>query len=174
MCSPKEPSVARCRAPGRTPRLGSQLAAYLVALMLTLLLTVASCGTNMQAVYEGDVRFEHCMALDWRVAPYRRQCWIEWVAFYTYGQTRDRVLHAQRRIHQIGQSPLGPPLPAGPPAGPSGPPAGPPAGGVKAPNKRCAGHCEALRTDCWRKCGQLPSCRKSCAASYTSCLRGCG
>ncbi len=63
-----------------------------------------SCGASIQAVYEGDVRFEHCMALDAQgdvKLPIRRACWLEWVQFYTYGQTRDRVIHAQIRIRQL-------------------------------------------------------------------------
>ncbi len=65
---------------------------------------LAGCGANMQAVYESDVRFEHCMAFD--IQPemrdeVRRECWVEWVAYYTYGQTRDRVSHAELRIQQL-------------------------------------------------------------------------
>src|SRR5262245_7047565 len=63
-----------------------------------------SCGTSIQAVYEGDVRFEHCMALDSRpdVKPtLRRACWEEWQKFYTFGQTRDRVEWAHMREKQL-------------------------------------------------------------------------
>jgi hypothetical protein len=67
------------------------------------------CGASIQSVYEGDVRFERCMALD--VQPQiglhkRHACWSEWVSFYTYGQTRDRVLHAQLRIKQLNGGPV--------------------------------------------------------------------
>ena len=64
-----------------------------------------SCGASIQAVYEGDVRFEHCMALDARpdVKPtIRRACWEEWVEFYTFGQTRDRIDYAHVREKQLG------------------------------------------------------------------------
>lgn len=63
-----------------------------------------SCGASIQAVYEGDVRFEHCMALDSRadVKPtLRRACWEEWEKFYTFGQTRDRVDYAELRRQQL-------------------------------------------------------------------------
>jgi hypothetical protein len=63
-----------------------------------------SCGASIQAVYEGNVRFEHCMALDSRndVKPtIRRACWEEWVRFYTFGQTRDRVEYARLRRQQL-------------------------------------------------------------------------
>ena len=62
------------------------------------------CGASLHAVYEGDVRFERCMSLDVQpqvAAGDVRDCWEDWVAFYTYGQTRDRVLHAQLRIKQL-------------------------------------------------------------------------
>ena len=65
---------------------------------------VAACGASIQALYEGDVRFEHCMALDGQPdvkSHIRRACWREWISFYTYGQTRDRVRHAQKRIRQL-------------------------------------------------------------------------
>jgi hypothetical protein len=63
-----------------------------------------SCGASLQAVYEGDVRFEHCMALDARpdVKPtIRRTCWDEWRKFYTFGQTRDRTEYAALRVRQL-------------------------------------------------------------------------
>jgi len=62
------------------------------------------CGASIQAVYEGDVRFERCMALDVRpeiAVGERRECWTDWVVFYTYGQTRDRLRHAHLRIKQL-------------------------------------------------------------------------
>jgi hypothetical protein len=61
----------------------------------------------MQAVYEGDVRFEHCMALDMQPEirdQVRRECWSEWAAYYSYGQTRDRVTHAELRVQQLGRN----------------------------------------------------------------------
>jgi hypothetical protein len=67
-------------------------------------LGTVSCGASIQAVYEGNVRFEHCMALDSRndVKPtIRRACWEEWVKFYTFGQTRDRVEYARLRRQQL-------------------------------------------------------------------------
>jgi hypothetical protein len=63
-----------------------------------------SCGASIQAVYEGDVRFEHCMALDSRpdMKPtIRRVCWDEWRKFYTFGQTRDRTEYAAVRERQL-------------------------------------------------------------------------
>jgi len=78
----------------------------LPALVLSLAGT-AACGASIQAVYEGDVRFEHCMALDSRpdVKPtIRRACWEEWQKFYTFGQTRDRVEFARMREKQLSSA----------------------------------------------------------------------
>ncbi len=83
------------RASTLPPRL---LAAALLGLGLV------SCGASLQAVYEGDVRFEHCMALDARpdVKPtIRRSCWEEWRKFYTFGQTLDRTDYAALRERQL-------------------------------------------------------------------------
>jgi hypothetical protein len=78
------------------------------ALALFALLTAATaCGASIQAVYEGDVRFEHCMALDSRPdakPTLRRACWEEWVTFYTFGQTLDRVDYAKLRQKQLSAS----------------------------------------------------------------------
>lgn len=86
------------RRPPSLPRLFAALAAFG---------SLAACGASIQAVYEGDVRFEHCMALDSRpdVKPtIRRACWEEWSKFYTFGQTRDRVDYARSRIRQLGRA----------------------------------------------------------------------
>ena len=71
---------------------------------LLALLTTGGCGASLNAVYEGDVRFEHCMALDSMadVKPtIRRACWEEWSTYYTFGQTRDRVEYAAIRQRQL-------------------------------------------------------------------------
>ncbi|AUX47092.1 hypothetical protein SOCE26_086040 [Sorangium cellulosum] len=69
--------------------------------------TATACGASINAVYEGDVRFEHCMALDAQhdVKPtLRRACWEEWLQFYTFGQTRDRVEYATLRQRQLSRA----------------------------------------------------------------------
>ncbi len=68
---------------------------------LALALAVAACGPSVSAIYEGNIRFEHCyrLDLDEKVAPgHRITCWKEWSQRYTYGQTRDRLEYARRRI----------------------------------------------------------------------------
>jgi len=69
---------------------------------LVALLVIGACGPSVQSIYEGNVRFEHCYRLDLEVdtAPtHRRACWTEWLAMYTYGQPRDRIEYARRRVH---------------------------------------------------------------------------
>lgn len=62
------------------------------------------CGPSFEAIQEGDLRFAHCdrLDLDAKIAPsHRLHCWREWRRVYTYGQTRDRVEYAQRRIAEV-------------------------------------------------------------------------
>jgi hypothetical protein len=70
-----------------------------------------ACGPSFQAVYEGDVRFEHCYALDDSSASLdaKKECWRGWLRSYTYGQSRDRVEYAGTRFSQLS---LGPTLPS--------------------------------------------------------------
>lgn len=68
-------------------------------------LVVVSCGPSVSAIYEANVRFEHCYRLDLdpKVAPgHRITCWREWSQRYTYGQTRDRLEYARQRIATLG------------------------------------------------------------------------
>ena len=70
------------------------------ALLLGPLLT-ASCGPSVQSIYEGDVRFEHCYRLDLELdvaMSHRQACWTTWLDRYTYGQSRDRLEYARRRV----------------------------------------------------------------------------
>lgn len=65
---------------------------------------VSACGASIHALYEGDVRFEHCMSLDdaSEVKPaIRTACWDEWLKFYTFGQTRDRIEYGKSRMRQL-------------------------------------------------------------------------
>lgn len=66
-----------------------------------------ACGPSFQAVYECDVRFEHCYALDWSSAPpdTMKECWRGWLHGYTYGQSRDRVEFAATRLSELSLDP---------------------------------------------------------------------
>ena len=47
---------------------------------------VSACGASIHALYEGDVRFEHCMSLDdaSEIKPaIRTACWDEWLKMST-------------------------------------------------------------------------------------------
>lgn len=62
---------------------------------------MASCGPSVQSIYEGDVRFEHCYRLDLELdvaSTHRQACWVTWLDRYTYGQSRDRLEYARRRV----------------------------------------------------------------------------
>ena len=71
-------------------------------------LAASACGPSFQAIYEGDARFEHCYALEENPNVNMRQkgeCWRDWLAHYTYGQTRDRVMYAASRAQAIRRAP---------------------------------------------------------------------
>ncbi|HYQ17237.1 MAG TPA: hypothetical protein VEQ58_15800 [Polyangiaceae bacterium] len=63
--------------------------------------TATSCGPSVQSIYEGDVRFEHCYRLDLEqdvAITHRQACWKTWLDRYTYGQSRDKLEYARRRV----------------------------------------------------------------------------
>lgn len=67
---------------------------------IVLALAAAACGPSFQAIYEGNVRFEHCYALEENPQlplPEKATCWRDWNEHYTFGQTRDRVQYAISR-----------------------------------------------------------------------------
>lgn len=75
--------------------------AVLSACATAALFFSSSCGPSVQSIYEGNVRFEHCyrLDLDVNVAPsHREACWKRWLSAYTYGQPRDRIEYARRRV----------------------------------------------------------------------------
>jgi hypothetical protein len=66
------------------------------------------CGPSFQVVYEGDVHFEHCYALDQGTTTPpddRKACWRDWLRGYTTGQSRDRVEYAATRLSQLSLDP---------------------------------------------------------------------
>ena len=70
-------------------------------------LGAVACGPSFQAVYECDVRFEHCYALDQRLVSVdgKKECWRDWLHGYTYGQSRDRVEYAATRFSELSLDP---------------------------------------------------------------------
>ncbi len=72
--------------------------------LATGLLLLASCGPSVQSIYEGNVRFEHCYRLDLELevaSSHRQACWTSWLDRYTYGQPRDRIEYARRRVRSF-------------------------------------------------------------------------
>jgi len=78
-----------------------------VGLVATSAGATTGCGPSYQAVYECDVRFEHCYALDQEsVTPdAMKGCWRDWLHSYTYGQSRDRVEYAATRFSELSLDP---------------------------------------------------------------------
>lgn len=77
-----------------------------IAVGVVALCLLAGCGPNVQMIYEGNVRFEHCyrLDLDTSIAPtHRLACWQDWLARHTYGQGGDRLAHARRRQEELNR-----------------------------------------------------------------------
>lgn len=198
---------ALCSAPvlpsRRTARIGAARAprvALAVGLVVLFVASIVSCGASIQAVYEGDVRFEHCMALDARAdvpRGLRMTCWGEWRTFYSYGQTLDRIEYARGREKALSESqPVGDvpkPPPIAPPAVPEptsvlvpppmmlavdGGRADAPSDAADAgeppppPAAACSADCEHAFRFCQQECKTSP-CEKTCAAKYKRCMHRC-
>ena len=162
---------------------------------------LVSCGASIRGLYESDVRFEHCMALDSRadVKPtLRRACWEEWVSFYTFGQPRDRTDYALQRERQLdvasdfdeGEASAPRVAAATPdPTSAIAPPpmmmavadGGPPdAGGSEAePDEhavaraRCAAECQQGLDACRQVCKRTAPCERACSARLARCAVRC-
>jgi hypothetical protein len=178
----------------RTPR---HLLAALLAAASTL-----SCGASIRAIYESDVRFEHCMALDASsdVKPtLRRSCWDEWTRFYTFGQTRDRIDYAHLREKQLSGAsdfdeadtmvaqPSGTAAAAPDPTSAIAPPpsmvaaldGGAPDAGAPseadertALHARCASECQRALDACRQVC-KTPICERECSLRSKRCSARC-
>ena len=72
-------------------------------------LATTACGPSLTTVHEGTLRFEHCYRIDLEPeakAPQQKACWSRWLGEYTYGQPRDRIDYARRRLNETnGASP---------------------------------------------------------------------
>lgn len=82
-------------------------AVLLVAVAAGVGVAGTGCGPSFQAVYECEVRFEHCYALDQDPARTEAQkaCWRVWLHDYTYGQSRDKVEYAEARFSELSLDP---------------------------------------------------------------------
>ena len=158
------------------------------------------CGPSFEAIQEGDLRFAHCdrLDLDPKIAPsHRLHCWREWRRVYTYGQTRDRVEYAQRRIAEVLSGDPDPPfvlpdgapgrrqsdLPAAPNPALSSPPPIVPLSGNEPTESRdgdpvgfstgCRSRCQSTRADCAPGCESQPTGCHDCETSFHACLDNC-
>jgi hypothetical protein len=132
----------------------------------------------------------------------QRACWTEWLEFYTYGQTLDRVRYAEQRAAQLGGSPnvasavdggaAPDPLQAPAPrtglfapssdAGVSDAALPPPAPGITgsgadaavadASAPSCNDQCSTASSSCQGRC-RSAGCRKTCAARLSACVAKC-
>jgi hypothetical protein len=98
------------RVQGRRPsplRDGLLALALFAGLVTTGLGGATACGPSFQAVYECDVGFEHCYALEEGTASTdaMKECWRGWLHSYTYGQPRDRVEYAATRLSELSLDP---------------------------------------------------------------------
>lgn len=150
--------------------------------------TVAACGPSFQIIYEGDVRFEHCYAVDESsTTPMKEkaECWRDWMKNYTYGQTRDRIEYAAARQYALTVAPMSPTdeamMEAAPGGGvrknvisapmPSSAYAPPPATMVEAADAGAAPKASAAATVQVRAPGA--DCVDACAKDWVSCKDGC-
>lgn len=183
--TPERPTLARHHAAA-----GSAL------LIACCLLLALGCGPSYEAVYQGNVRFEHCFRLDHdqRIAStHREYCWNQWVQAYTYGQPQDRVDYAKRRIRVLrGEPPPGSP-PQAPPAeqAPQEPVAAEvapivaapvtaapvasaaPSPAVELPGDSCALGCREALGRCRKGCQTAPKGCVPCEPEYNACMRQC-
>ncbi len=93
--------LPRPRKPGTLSGVLRRAAAPLALSAVVALAAVHGCGPSVSSIYEGNIRFEHCYRLDLDpniASTHRTACWREWTRGYTYGQTRDRLEYARRRI----------------------------------------------------------------------------
>jgi hypothetical protein len=167
------------------------------------LVVLCACGASLRGLYESDVRFEHCMALDSRpdVKPtLRRACWEEWLSFYTFEQTRDRIDHAMLRERQLGaasdfdEGSVAPVRVAAATPDPTSAIAPPPmlmlvvvtdagapdaaAADTEADQRaaalaRCAAECQEGHDACRQTCKATPACERACGARQKRCAARC-
>jgi hypothetical protein len=140
-------------------------------------MTGAACGPSIQSIHEGSVRFEHCYRLDLdpKIAPsHRHACWEQWLEVYSFGQSRDRLEHARKRVLDLAAGDPNPPslnleseeqrearqfyISTPDPVNVHAPPppvaAAPTSNTPVAPSDACVVTCRNTRTACLARCGE--------------------
>lgn len=179
----------------------TRLAPVIPRALLSAALSLSSlgCGPSFEAIQEGDLRFAHCdrLDLDPKIAPsHRLHCWREWRRVYTYGQTRDRVEYAQRRIAEVVSGDADPPFllpdgtrtgrhsgPLAPSQVHSSPPAVVPFSAAEHSPSRdgdpvglastCRSQCAVVHSQCAPGCESQPTGCTECESSFQACLGNC-
>jgi hypothetical protein len=155
----------------------------LLALFAALGGTVA-CGPSFQAVYECDVRFEHCYALDQGNASVdlKKQCWREWLRGYTYGQSGDRIEYAAARFSELSLDPTLPTVEVRDGGSPRRPSASPMPTSAFAPPPNLAEHPvvdASVTSDRPNVVSEVvlrapgSECAEGCAGRWKACHEGC-
>jgi hypothetical protein len=162
----------------RRARWGRCYAAALLAL------AGVGCGASFEVLHEGDVRFAHCDRLDLDqhiTASHRLHCWQEWQRVYTFGQTRDRLDYAKRRIAELlsGQTEPAFELPSRPPPRAESSALGLGSAGLGATqqalvtNSECAERCAHAGGECLSGCATKPTGCEPCRSAQGACLEAC-
>lgn len=159
-----------------------------------LLPSLLACGASVSRKYESDVRFERCLALDWKQdadETVQRRCWSEWASYYAEGQSRDRIEHARAMLAKLERrgagavdaTKLATPDPtsafAPPPMmfaqGDAGTVSDADASGarVELPElSPCEAKCEASIAGCLSRC-RGDACERACTSRFLPCLKRC-
>jgi hypothetical protein len=162
-------------------------------------LGAGGCGPSYQAIYECDVRFEHCYAIDESAVSTeaKKQCWRDWLRGYTYGQSGDRIEFAAARVSELSLDPTLPSVESREvrpgkrsaalvPTNAFAPPpklaehsvaSAPPAATVeevvvRAPGSECTDACAQSWRACHDSCKGNP-CEDNCSKAYRACVPAC-
>lgn len=150
-------------------------------------LVVIGCGPSVQSIYEGNVRFEHCYRLDLELdvaSSHRQACWTNWLQRYTYGQTRDRLEYARRRVRS-GDSSRRELRVAGTPKdvesrqfylvlpAPTGVQASPPPVATRVTPVAPSASASAVPASSAEKPAPGQDCSQACRGAFTSCNQAC-
>lgn len=146
-------------------------ASYPIVLLLSAW-SFAGCGPSVRQTHLGNVRFEHCYALQANARPSAKcvsRCWQDWLSGDVRGQGRKRIAYAG--MHAKSPGVVSPLLPAS-------------VRSIEVSNEsvssvgKVVSRCEQERRMCLADCGQsmnddkgLSQCRSACVAEERFCSR---